>query len=76
MSDYDIKISKMLKEGEDGALKTEIWAEITDKETCTTMNRRIWWEDDEGIYHDGVPDLPVEIRSAVDNAWIEKSRKW
>ena len=76
MPDYDISIKRLLKEGINGNIKTEIWAAITDKETCKTMNKRIQWEDDDGVYHDGTPDLPVEFRSDVDNAWIEKSRKW
>ncbi len=75
MSDYNIEINKLVKETENGVIKTEIWAEITNKETNETMKNRIWWEDDDG-YHDGVSDLPVELRGAVDNAWIEKSRKW
>ena len=41
-----------------------------------TMNKLIWWEDNEGIFHDGTPGLPVDLREMVDNAWIEKSRKW
>ena len=57
-------------------MKTEIWTEITDKETCKTITKRIWWQDDDGIYHDETPSLPIELRQDVDNAWIEKSRKW
>lgn len=76
MPDYDIEINKLQRKSEDGNTRTEIWAEITDTETCTTMNKRIWWEDDNGVYHDETPDLPLELREAVDNAWIEKSRKW
>ena len=75
MSEYDINIKRLLKEGGKGNIKTEIWAEITNRSTYETMNRRIWWEDD-GVFHDGVPDLPMEVRGDVDNAWIEKSRKW
>ena len=76
MPDYDIDIKRLLKEGINGNIKTEIWAAITDKETCKTMNKRIWWEDDDGVFHDGTPELPTELRGDVDNAWIEKSRKW
>ena len=75
MSKYDIEISKLLEKDSDGNIKTEIWAEITNRETSEVMNRRIWWEDNEGIYHDGTPDLPPELREDVDNAWIEKIRK-
>jgi hypothetical protein len=76
LSEYDINIKRLLKESETGNTKTEIWAEITNRSTCETINRRIWWEDDDGVFHDGVPDLPMELRGDVDNAWIEKSRKW
>jgi len=76
MSDYEIEINKLLKKNKSGNTKTEIWAKITDRETCKTMNKLIWWEDDDGIYHDGTLDLPIELRGDVDNAWIEKSRKW
>jgi hypothetical protein len=70
----DIKRKIIHNIGED--IKTEIWAEITDKETCTTMNKRIWWKDDNGVQHDETPTLPAEVRNAVDNAWLEKKRKW
>ena len=75
MSNYNIEINKLVKKAKNGIIKTEIWAEITNKETNETMKNRIWWEDDDG-YHGGVRDLPIEVRDAVDNAWIEKSRKW
>jgi len=76
MSNYNIEINKLLKEMKNGNIKTEIWVELTNKVTSKTIKSRIWWEDDNGAYHDGVRDLPIEIRDAVDNAWIEKSRKW
>ena len=76
MSEYTIKLTKMMKDGDKTNFKTEIWAEIKNTETNMTMNKLIWWEDDEGIFHDGTPGLPVELREMVDNAWIEKSRKW
>jgi len=76
MSNYDVNIKRLLKESNTGDIKTEIWAEITNKDTHETIKKLIWWEDDEGIYHDETSDLPVELRGLVDNAWIEKSRKW
>jgi len=76
MSNYDVHIKRLLKESNTGNVKTEIWAEITNKDTHETIKKLIWWEDDEGIYHDETSDLPVELRGLVDNAWIEKSRKW
>jgi len=76
MSDYNIEIRRKLKEGKKGNIKTEIWAEIRDMSTGTIMNKLIWWEDDDGVYHDGTPNLSTELREHIDNAWIEKSRKW
>ena len=76
MSEYDINIKRLLKEGETGNIKTEIWAEITNLDTSKTMIKRIWWKDDDGVFHDGTPGLPIHLRDAVDNAWIEKSRRW
>lgn len=75
MSDYSVDVSKMVKKGERG-LTTEIWAEIKDRENDETVEKRIWWEDNEGVHHDETVDLPPELRDAVDNAWIEKKRKW
>lgn len=75
MPDYRIEIEKLLKEGRSGTI-TEIWAKITDRKTQETINKRIWWQDGNGVFHDETPELPVEIRGAVDNAWIEESRKW
>jgi hypothetical protein len=76
LSEYDINIKMFLKEREKGNIKTEIWAEITNRITCVTMNRLIWWNGEDGVFHDGTPDLPIEAQGYVDNAWIEKSRKW
>ena len=76
MSNYDIEISKLLKESENGTIKTEIWTKITDKRNYETITKRIWWQDDNGVYHDETPTLPCDVRQDVDNAWIEKSRKW
>ncbi|MEA3458551.1 MAG: hypothetical protein U9R21_07735 [Candidatus Thermoplasmatota archaeon] len=76
MSEYDVNIKRLLEEGKKGNIKTEIWAEITNLDTGKTMKKRIWWKDDDGVFHDGTSKLPVEFRDAVDNAWIEKSRRW
>jgi len=76
MSEYDVNIKRLLKEGKKGNIKTEIWAEITNKKTYVIINKRIWWEGEDGVFHDGTSELPVEFRDAVDNAWIEKSRRW
>ena len=76
MSNYNVNIKRLLRESNKGEIKTEIWAEITNKETHEIMKKLIWWEDDDGVFHDETPDLPVELREIVDNAWIEKSRRW
>lgn len=76
MSNYDIKISKLLKDCKDGTTKTEIWTKIKDKKTSKIISKRIWWEDEKGIYHDATPELPINLRKHIDNAWIEMKRKW
>ena len=76
MTDYDIEIKKLVNKGTNDMLKTEIWAILTERKTGKKITQRIWWEDDEGVYHDGVAALPVEIRDSIDNAWLEKSRRW
>ena len=76
MSLYDIKIEKCAKESKKGSTTTEIWAKITNRMTLKTLHKRIWWQDDDGILHDGIPELPIELRDQVDNAWIETSKKW
>jgi hypothetical protein len=73
LTDYKIEITEILKENQEGK-KKEIWANIINIKTNVTSKKRIWWKDNKGIIHDGTPDLPVNIRDAVDNAWIA-SRK-
>jgi len=74
MPNFDVIIKKFLKERKKGDVNTEIWAEITDLETCKTIMKRIWWKDDNGIMHDGTTDLPTNLRDLVDNAWIDSKR--
>ncbi len=76
MPAYKVEINKLTKQVESGDIKTEIWAEITNTETNNKMNKLIWWKDENGIYHDGTKNLPIDLRREVDNAWIEKKRKW
>ena len=76
MPGYKVDIKKLLKESTGGIQRAEIWAEITNIESTQTMNRRIWWEDEDGVLHDETPNLPIDVREAVDNAWLEKKRKW
>jgi hypothetical protein len=76
MSGYKVQLHKILKEGFQGNTKTEIWATIFNKKTNETVNKLIYWEDDNGLFHDETPNLPIEMRDIVDNAWIEKKRTW
>ena len=76
MSNYDIKISKLLKDSKDGKIKTEIWTKIKNRETSKIINKRIWWQDDKGVYHDATPELPINLRKRIDNLWIEMRRKF
>lgn len=76
MNSKMVEIEKILKEGIEGKQKTEIWAKIVDPKTKKTKDILIWWEDDEGIFHDETPNLPTSIRDIIDNAWIEKKRQW
>lgn len=69
-----IKIHRVIKEGGQGKQKTEIWAKIMDKEKNETEDALLWWEDDEGTFHDESPNLPVHLRDLVDNAWIEQRK--
>lgn len=71
-----VEVSRVIKEGIEGREKTEIWAKITDKNTKKTRDTLIWWEDDDGTFHDETPNLPADLRDKVDNAWIEKRRHW
>jgi hypothetical protein len=54
----------------------EIWAKIQDIETNELKESLIFWEDEQGVYHDEMVQLTADIRNAIDNAWIEKRRKW
>ena len=53
----------------------EIWAKIFNPSTGESIKACIWWKDDKGRFHDESPNLPVELRDVVDNAWIESFRK-
>ena len=75
MSDYLIDLQKHTIQSKKGRF-TEIWAHITDKKTKNTINKKIWWEDENGIYHDATSELPYKLRNDLDNIWIEKKRKW
>ena len=76
MCAYSVEITRLSRAGKDGTAKTELWAKIVEMATGEKMNQRIFWEDDEGAFHDETPLLPVHLRELVDNAWIEHRRKW
>ena len=57
MSEHDVNIERLLKKSEKGNIKTEIWAEITNKKTYVTMNKRIWWEGEDGVFHDATSSM-------------------
>ena len=76
MSNYDVNIQQQKKKLDNGKEQTEIWAEIIEKNSGKITNKLIWWEDENGIYHDETKNLPVELREIIDNAWLEKKRKW
>jgi len=76
MDDYDIEIHRVQKEQKTGEPTTEIWATINDKSAGKILNKRLWWTDENGVFHDETPTLPVELRNPIDNKWIEQRRKW
>ncbi len=76
MNEYKVEIDRIIKKDVGGEDRTEIWAKIQNMETNQVMNKRIWWEDENGLFHDETPNLPVDLRDLVDNAWIEKRREW
>lgn len=76
MFNYEVNINRMFIKGQNGITRTEIWASVTNKKNCETFKKRIWWKDEKGVHHDDTSDLPIEIRKVVDNAWLEKRRKW
>ena len=76
MTDYKVELNKIIKEGVEGKQKTEIWANITNLNTNESMDKLIFWKDDNGVLHDETPNLPTEVRDKIDNLWIEKKRIW
>jgi hypothetical protein len=76
MDSQMVEINRIIKEGIAGKPKTEIWAEFIDPYTNKIKKTLIFWEDDDGTFHDETPNLPIHLRDLVDNAWIEKRRHW
>ena len=74
MTNYEIEINEILKDNLDKNKKNGLWAKIKNLKTGEIMNKRIWWVDQNGIYHDGTINLPVKLRGLVDNAWLEYSK--
>jgi len=62
LTDYKIEINEILKKDFEDNKDTEIWAKITNLETCKIIERRIWWKDRGGIMHDDTTELPVDLR--------------
>ena len=73
MTNYEIEINEILKNETDTKMKNGIWAHIKNTKTGEIINKRIWWKDNEGIFHDGTIDLPIKIRDLIDKAWFEYS---
>ena len=76
MNAYNILLDRICKEDFQGNKKTEIWARIQDIETKEEKETLIFWQDEQCIYHDETPNMPADLRSAIDNAWIDKRRIW
>ncbi len=74
LSEYDITIYDKKESGLSQTLD-EIWAKIVNISTGELLDVCIWWKDDKGRIHDETTKLPVELRDAVDNAWIESLRR-
>jgi hypothetical protein len=65
----------MLNRDKKENIKEEIWAEIINVDNGKKQKMLIWWKDNEGFYHDESPNLPIEFRDIVDNAWIRSANK-
>ena len=74
LQNYDIKIYGKQKSKRFHGLD-EIWAHIHNLKTGKSKDICLWWKDTEGIIHDESSKIPVELRSMIDNAWIESCRK-
>lgn len=71
---YAIKLNKKNKP-DDENVKSEIWALITNINTNEKIEKKVWWEDKKGVIHDCTPEIPVELRRAIDNALIENRNR-
>jgi hypothetical protein len=76
MDGYEVNLTKTIKNGIDGKSKTEIWAHIKRIDSPEITNKLVYWEDEQGHFHDETPKLSIELRTLIDNAWIEKKRNW
>jgi len=56
--------------------KQRRWAKILNLDTKEQTETLIFWQDEQGVFHDETPNIPADMRDAVDNAWIEKRRIW
>ena len=71
LSNYEIEINEILKNGLGNSKRTGIWARIKNIKTGKVINKQIWWKDSNGVIYDGTLDLPVKLRDLVDKAWLE-----
>ena len=76
MSDYEIEISRALKKETKDKTKIELWDKTTSRNIKKITNDHIWQKDDDGMFHDETPQLPIKVREDVDNVWTEKCGKW
>ena len=76
MTEYKVELDRILKKDVEGKAKTEIWAKILNLDTKEQTETLIFWQDEQGVFHDETPNIPADMRDAVDNAWIEKRRIW
>ena len=76
MTEYKVELDRILKKDVEGKAKTEIWAKILNLDTKEQTETLVFWQDEQGVFHDETPNIPADMRDAVDNAWIEKRRIW
>lgn len=72
---YAIKFRRE-KKSQDENVKSEVWAHIINKDTDEKFEKKIWWEDKNGVIHDCTPELPTRLRRDIDTAWIENKNRF
>ncbi len=74
-SDYEVEINRALKKETKDKTKIELCGKTTSRNIKKITNDCIWWKDDDGMFHDETPQLPIKIREDADNIRIEKRGK-